>query len=94
MDYDPNIMPRNEEELEICANHYFQLGMSEYNEKVANATKEAKAAYLLLPDSEDKPVMEEYIKLSLSRIPRPMTLEEWKEHFISAGYGIQAPDLL
>lgn len=91
MSYNPaKDMPRTAEQLEICVDHYFNQGQQKYEAEVVAATAQAEAAYAKLPESEDKPTLAEYIAQVVGMIQPAQTREEWKQHFLAAGYGPQA----
>lgn len=90
MRYNPTIdMPRNAEELKICVDHYFNQGVTDYNAEVVRAAALAEATYPALPESEDKPTLGAFIEQHVSMVPPAKTREEWRHHFLAAGYGPQ-----
>lgn len=88
--YNPAIdMPRTAEQLEICVDHYFNQDQQKYEAEVAAAKVQAEGAYAKLPDGDDKPTLADFIAQAVSMIQPAKTREEWKQHFLAAGYGPQ-----
>lgn len=80
MSYNPAIdMPQNAEERRECIDYYWHKSQDEH----AAAVEAATAQYAALPDTDDKPTLEDYVSMV---VEPAQTREEVEQIFKSAGY--------
>lgn len=86
MTYDPSDMPRTAGEFEALVDYYFNKGVAEHAARVTQVTTQAKADHASLPDTGDKPTLEEFVALAMSQVEPLRTRDEWERHFRAVGY--------
>lgn len=79
MTYDPNLMPQNMDEWNELIEFKVNEAKAAYAAAVAQARAKAAEAYAALPDTDDKPSLEQYAAQVVAFIPQPFSRDDFEQ---------------